>query len=131
MYEIEVLYRGRFKYSIKSLNYEVKVDFPKDDASLVDGITPPALLLASLGSCLAVYLERYLNSSKISFDRFTIKVNSDICKDPPKYLKDINIKIDIQASQLDKSRKESLLEFIKNCPVHNTLIHNPAVNIIL
>ena len=43
MYEIDVDYQDSFKYTVRSPNYEIKIDFPKDDGS-IEGITPPALL---------------------------------------------------------------------------------------
>lgn len=130
MYEIDVRYQDSFKYTVRSPNYEIKIDFP-NEGGLIEGITPPALLLASLGSCAAVYLERYLNGAKIKFDKFTIKVKSDICKESPRYLKNIKVDIDIPDLKLAPKRKEALLEFIKNCPVHNTLKYNPVIDIIV
>ena len=130
MYEIDVDYQDSFKYTVRSPNYEIKIDFPKDDGS-IEGITPPALLLASLGSCVAVYLERYLNGARIKFDKFTIKVKSEICPEAPRYLKNIAVKIDFPGLKLEQKRRDALLEFIRNCPVHNTLKHNPVVNITL
>lgn len=130
MYEVDVDYEGSSKYKVKSLNYEVKIDFPKADGS-IDGITPPALLLASFGSCLAVYLERYLNEAGIAFKKFFINVKSDICKETPHYLKVIDVRVDVRGASLDEKRKEALLRFIKNCPVHNTLMHKPEINVTL
>ncbi|OGX54420.1 MAG: hypothetical protein A2321_01670 [Omnitrophica WOR_2 bacterium RIFOXYB2_FULL_45_11] len=130
MYEIDVCYQDSFKYTVRSPNYEIKIDFPKEDG-LIEGITPPALLLASLGSCAAVYLERYLNGAKIKFDKFTIKVKSEICPETPRYLKNIALTINLPGLKLEQKRYNALLEFIRNCPVHNTLKYNPTVDIIL
>lgn len=128
MYEVNLKYINNFKYEVRSQNYSINVELPKENQAL-EGITPPALLLASVGSCLAVYLERYLKDTKIGFDKFFINVKSDICKESPHYLKTIDIKIEIPGLDLDEKRKRSLLEFIKNCPVHNTLANRPQVNI--
>ena len=123
-------YQDSFKYTVRSPNYEIKIGFPKDDGSM-EGITPPALLLASLGSCVAVYLERYLNGAKIKFDKFAIKVKSEICLETPRYLKNIAVTINLPGLKLEQKRYNALLEFIRNCPVRNTLKYNPAVDIIL
>ena len=130
MYEVDVDYENSFHYKVTSLNYEIKVDFPNPDKA-IEGITPPALLLASLGSCAAVYLERYLNGAKIKFDKFTVKVKSEICPETPHYLKNIALTINLPGLKLEQKRYNALLEFIKNCPVHNTLKHNPVVDINL
>ncbi|MEK6567818.1 MAG: OsmC family protein, partial [Candidatus Omnitrophota bacterium] len=123
-------YENSFHYKVTSLNYEIKVDFPKPSGAM-EGITPPALLLASLGSCAAVYLERYLNGAKIKFDKFTVKVKSEICPETPHYLKNIALTINLPGLKLEQKRYNALLEFIKNCPVHNTLKNNPVVDITL
>ncbi|MDO8749345.1 MAG: OsmC family protein [Candidatus Omnitrophota bacterium] len=130
MYEVDVDYENSFHYKVTSLNYEIKVDSSKPSGA-IEGITPPALLLASLGSCAAVYLERYLSGAKIKFDKFTIKVKSEICPETPHYLKNIALTINLPGLKLEQKRYNALLEFIRNCPVHNTLKYNPAVDIIL
>ena len=130
MCEIDVRYQDSFKYTVRSPNYEIKIGFPKDDGSM-EGITPPALLLASLGSCVAVYLERYLNGAKIKFDKFAIKVKSEICLETPRYLKNIAVTINLPGLKLEQKRYNALLEFIRNCSVRNTLKYNPTVDIIL
>lgn len=130
MYEVSIDYQGVFKYRAVSLDYKVEIGFPKEDGS-INGITPPALLLASVGSCIAAYMERYLNAANMKFKDFSINVKSDICEDSPYYLKVIDIKVILNGIELDKRGEEELLEYVKNCPVHNTLINGPSVNIAL
>ena len=130
MYEIDVSYAGPSKFKVTSLNYELSIDFPKPGGT-ADGITPPALLLASVGSCLAVYIERYLLGAKIKFDKFLVNVKSDIAKESPHYLKIIDVAISIPGVELDDRRKGAFLDFIRNCPVHNTLVNKPVFNISL
>ncbi|MFH1753967.1 MAG: hypothetical protein ABH875_07265 [Candidatus Omnitrophota bacterium] len=36
--------------------------------------------------------------------------------------------IDLKGSQLDDRRKKAFMEFIENCPVHNTLKANPDIS---
>lgn len=55
MYEVAVSYEGAFSYKAKAANYEIKVALPKTNEP-EDTIAPSALLLASVGSCMAVYL---------------------------------------------------------------------------
>lgn len=38
---------------------------------------------------------------------------------------------DLKGAVLDERRRKALLEFVKNCPVHNTLKVNPLVDIKL
>lgn len=128
MYEVNVSQDGSFRYKVRAGDYEIKIDFPKDGRP-AEGVNPPDLLLASLGSCMAVYLERYLAGAKIRFQGFNLDVKSDICKDSPHYLKNIEVRIGLKGADLDGKRKTALLEFIRNCPVHNTLLNGPKINI--
>lgn len=130
MYEVDVDYKGSFNYQVRSEGYSVNVAFSKKDEP-ANGITPPALLLAAVGSCLAVYLERYLTGAKIAFKGFSINLKSDICKEPPHFMKKIDVKIGLPDLALDDRRKKALLDFTRNCPVHNTLLHAPEINIEL
>lgn len=128
MYQVKVDYLSSFAYKAASGGYSVNVALPKEGRA-ADGITPPALLLASLGSCLAVYLEKYLTGGRIKFEKFSIDVASDICREAPGYLKDIGVKIDIQGAELDERRRKALVDFLRNCPVHNTLTNAPSIKI--
>ena len=35
--------------------------------------------------------------------------------------------VDLKETQLDERRIRAMLEFVKNCPVHNTLKSNPEI----
>jgi len=47
--------------------------------------------------------------------------------DKPVAFRKIAVKIDLMGQRLDEMRKRSILSFIKNCPVHNTLRHSPEI----
>ena len=57
-------------------------------------------------------------------------MEGEFAKDPYSF-KVINVSIDLKGEKLDERRSKALLEFIKNCPVHNTLKGNPEVEIKL
>jgi len=39
----------------------------------------------------------------------------------------IDVEIDLKDSGLEERRQRALLEFVKNCPAHNTLKGNPII----
>ena len=130
MYEANIEYKGSFNYEVRSGGYAVNVAFPKKDEP-VSGITPSALLLAALGSCIAVFLEKYLTGAKLGFTTFSIGVKSDISKEPPRCFRTIDVKLDIPGLVLDEKRKKVILEFIKNCPVDKTLVNKPDIKVTI
>ncbi len=123
MYHVDILNNGDSQFEVKSNDYEFVVD------TKGNGITPPDALLASLGTCVGVYLRKYAEGVKINLKQFSISVDAEFSKEPPYCFGQINVKVDLKGFKLEENRKEALLRFIKNCPVHNTLKADPLVEI--
>ena len=124
MYKAEVTHIKNLSFCVKSGSREFIID-----AKGIDGVSPPDALLASVGSCLGVYIRKYAQGAKIALENFSIAVEAEFTKETPMRFKIINVAVDLKNSGLDLPRKNALLEFIKNCPVHNTLKGNPQVEI--
>lgn len=122
MYKVELKHIKDFQFSVKSSGYEFAID-AKDK----DGISPPDTLLASLASCIGVYISKYSEGSKLGLNNFEISAEAEFQKEPPFLFKEISVSIDLKGIKLDERREKALLEFIKNCPVHNTLEAKPEV----
>lgn len=126
MYRVEAVHSKDFAFKIESGGHQFIID-----AKGKDGLTPPDALLASLGSCIGVYIRKYAEGDKLDLVNFNIIVEAQFTKEQPISFKTINVSIDLKGAELDDRRKKTLLEFIKNCPVHNTLKGNPLVEIKL
>lgn len=123
MYRVEITSNPDSSFQVKSADYEFVI------GTKGKGITPPDTLLASLGSCIGVYIRKYCSGSKSAIDNFIITVEAEIPKEPPFVFRDINVSLDLKGTQLDEQKKQALLAFIKNCPIHNTLKANPVINV--
>ncbi len=123
MYKVEIFNNGDYSFKVKSKDYEFLVDI-KDK-----GISPPDTLLAGLGSCIGVYIRKYIEGAKLELNKFSVQVQAEFSKIPPISFRQINVAIDLGVNKLDEHRREALLRFIKNCPVHNTLKNNPDINV--
>lgn len=123
MYHVDIANTGDYAFNVKSEDYEFVVD------TKGKGVTPPDVLLASIGTCIGVYLRKYAQGTKLSLPEFNIKVEADFSKDPPVCFRKINVSVDLKGVQLDERRRQAVLEFVKNCPVHNTIKNNPEVEI--
>jgi len=121
MYEVEIVNSGQKKFQVKTKNYEFTVDTGGE------GVSPPDTFLASLGSCIGVYLRKYAEGAKFDLPGFRIVVSGEFSKTSPVSFRQINIRIDLNDLELDEHRKTALLNFIKNCPVHNTLKIQPEI----
>ncbi|MCX5714269.1 MAG: OsmC family protein [Candidatus Omnitrophica bacterium] len=123
MYHVDITNTAGYVFEIKSKDYVFTVDIKGK------GITPPDTLLASLGSCIGVYVRKYAESAKLEIKEVKISVDAEFTKEVPLRFQVINAGIDLCGAKLDERRQAALLEFIKNCPVHNTLAAHPEVNI--
>ncbi len=125
MYSAEIHNTGGSKFTVKTRDCEFTID------TRGGGCTPPDTLLASLASCVGVYLRKYAEGSKIVLPEFIVKAEGELSRESPVSFKLINVSIDLKGVQIDERRKKALLSFVENCPVHNTLKHNPEVRINL
>ncbi|MBU1090571.1 MAG: OsmC family protein [Candidatus Omnitrophica bacterium] len=53
MYHVDIVNTGEYAFKVKAKDYEFVMD-PRGK-----GVTPPDALLASLGTCIGVYLRKY------------------------------------------------------------------------
>ena len=125
MYKVDIINTGDYSFNVKSKDYEFIVDVKGK------GITPPDTFLASLGTCIGIYVRKYAEGVKLVLPEFGISVEGELTKEPPFCFKKINITLDLKNTQLDERRKKALNEFAKNCPVHNTLKDNPAIDVTI
>lgn len=123
MYHVDINNAGEYSFKVKSKDYEFLVD------TKGKGVTPPEALLASLGTCIGVYLRKYAEGARLALPEFNISVDADFSKEEPVCFRKIDVRIDLKGAQLDERRLKAMREFIKNCPVHNTLEKNPEIEI--
>lgn len=123
MYKVEITNSGDTIFKVKEGDYSFTVD------TKGKGVSPPAALLASLGSCIGVYIRKYCEGAGLSPQNFKITVEAELSKESPLCFKLIRVQIDLAEFGFDERRRRALLEFIKNCPVHNTLKGNPLIEL--
>ncbi len=121
MYKIEVTHNQDLAFSVKAGESEFLID------AKGRGLTPLDALLAGLGSCVGVYIRKYAEGSKLTIENFKVNVSAELSKDSPLSFRQINVDIDLKSCIIDERRQKALLEFIKNCPAHNTLKTNPII----
>ena len=124
MYRADITNNGGYTFKVESKGYVFNVDMHGKA-----GVTPPDTLLASLGSCIGVYIRKYAEGTKLVLPEFSVVVEADFSKGPPVCFKNMNVTVDLKGVKLDERRYGAMINFIKNCPVHNTLKNNPDINI--
>ena len=125
MYQVKIAHIKDVSFEVQSGSANFIID------AQPGGLTPPDALLAALGSCVGVYIHKYSQGSKLGLENFDISVEAEFAKESPIGFKEIKVAVDLKGAKLDERRKLALLEFVKNCPVHNTLRGDPEVKIKL
>jgi putative redox protein len=125
--EVTVEHLGAVQFEIKARQHTVISDQPTENSGFDEGMTPPELLLASLGSCAAYYAVDYLKRSKIDVDGVKTRVTADKLKGPFR-LDNFQIEVEVDA-ELDDAQLKGLDDAVHRCLIHNTLLHPPKMNL--
>ncbi|MDP8292867.1 MAG: OsmC family protein [Candidatus Orphnella occulta] len=123
MYKVDIVNKSGYSFKATSDGHEFYID------AKGNGPSPSSLFLASLGSCIGVYIRKYLDGVKIESDKFTVEVESEFAKERPISFKEIRVRINLEDMDIDEKRKKSLLHFVKNCPIHGTISSKPTIDI--
>ena len=102
MYHVDITNSGDYSFKVKSKDYEFVIDVGGK------GVTPPDTLLASIGSCLGVYVRKYTEGAKLALDEFGISVEADLSKEHPVCFRQINVRIDLKGAKFDDRRLNAL-----------------------
>lgn len=125
--EVSVEHLGAVKFEIKARKHVIASDQPPEDGGFDEGMTPPELLLASLGSCAAYYAAMYLRKHKLAEQGTKVRVTAEKRRDPAR-LDDFRIFVDVPAG-LDAEHLAGLERAVHRCVIHNTLLHPPTIAI--
>lgn len=125
--EVVVEHLGAVQFEIKARQHVIASDQPPENGGFDEGMTPPELLLASLGSCAAFYAAAYLRKYKLAEAGTKVRVTAEKRNDPPR-LDDFHISIDVPIG-LDPKHVEGVERAVHQCLIHNTLLHPPTIAI--
>ena len=117
------------QFSIETRNHTVISDQPAENGGADTGMTPPELLLASLGSCAAFYAAQYLRARHLAEGGVEVAVTAEKLLQPARLG---NFRIDvISPVALTEDQEQGMLRSVHKCLVHNTLLSPPSVEIAL
>src|SRR5579885_3293680 len=94
--EVLVEHLGAVQFEIKARQHTIASDQPPENGGFDEGMTPPELLLASLGSCAGFYAGMYLRKHKLAEKGTKVRVTADKLTDPAR-LGNFCIEVDVPA----------------------------------
>jgi uncharacterized OsmC-like protein len=127
--EVTIKHLDRVKFSIQSRSHTILCDQPADNGGDDAGMTPPELLLASLGSCAAFYAAQYLKTRNLADTGVEVSVTAEKLKSPAR-LGDFHIHVACPVA-LTEEQTEGLMRSVHHCLIHNTLLSPPDIKIEL
>lgn len=127
--EVKITHLDHVKFSIQSRSNTILCDQPQENGGSDAGMTPPELLLASLGSCAAFYAVEYLKTRKLAESGVVVTVTAEKLLQPARLS---NFRVHVECPvDLTTAHREGLIRSVHHCLVHNTLLSPPAIEIEL
>ncbi|HLV87001.1 MAG TPA: OsmC family protein [Candidatus Sulfotelmatobacter sp.] len=123
--EVTVEHLGAVQFEIKARHHSITSDQPAENFGHDEGMTPPELFLASLGSCAGFYAAQYLRKHKLATEGTRVRVSADKVNDPARI---DNFRIEVEAPlDLSDQHRAGVEAAVHHCLIHNTLLHPPKI----
>src|SRR3569833_2056468 len=127
--EVKVKQLDRFKFRVEPRSHAVICDQPVENGGEDGGMTPPELMLASLGTCAEFYAVQYLRTRKLKDRGVEVTVTAEKLTQPPRMG---NFRIHVTCpTALSAEHAEGLRKSVHHCLIHNTLLSVPQIEIEL
>jgi uncharacterized OsmC-like protein len=127
--EVTIEHLGSVQFEIKARQHTSPCDQPPENGGFDEGMTPPELMLASLGSCAGFYAAQYLRKFKLSTEGTRVRVTAEKLKDPARL---DNFRIEIETPiELTEQHRMGVERSVHHCLIHNTLLSPPKITIDL
>jgi putative redox protein len=127
--EVNVKLLDDVKFEIGARSHTVVSDQPQENGGHDEGMTPPELFLASLGSCAAFYASAYLRKKGLPREGVEVRVTAEKAG-PPARLDNFKIEVQIPLA-LSEADKLGVDQAVHHCLIHSTLLHPPTITIEL
>lgn len=126
--EITVQHLDGVRFEVAARGHRVVSDQPVDNGGADGGMTPPELMLASLGTCAGFYAAQYMKTRSLPMEGLEVTVSAE------KELKPARLgrfRILVKAPGVNASHLAGLERAVKLCLIHNTLVHPPAIETVI
>jgi uncharacterized OsmC-like protein len=91
-------------------------------------MTPPEFLLASLATCAAYYAVQYLKVRRLPAEDLRVRVSAEKVQQPARLDR---FRIEVMVPGLDQRHQEGILRAAKACLIHNTLLGQPHIEVVV
>jgi putative redox protein len=124
-----VSYKGGTLFEASERGHEITVDLPADKGGTDRGMMPPELLLASLGTCIGIYVTGYCKQVGIDCDGLTVELSQERLENPLR-IGAMHATVHIPGG-IPEDRRHAMQKVAESCMVHQTLCNQPELTIQL
>lgn len=125
--EVFIEHLGDVQFEIRARSHTIECDQPIENGGYDEGMTPPELLLASLGSCAAYYAADYLRRQKLATEGTRVHVTAEKAKNPARL---VNFRVGVELPlELSEQHQAGVEDAVKHCLIHNTLLNPSQISI--
>lgn len=117
------------KFSIETRHHSIICDQPVENGGTDEGMTPPELMLASLGSCAAFYAVQYLKTRGLADGGVEVTVTAEKLRGPAR-LSNFELNVTCPVA-LNTEQEEAMMRSVHACLIHNTLMNPPQISLRL
>jgi putative redox protein len=125
--EVIAEHLGGVQFEIKARQHRIACDQPVENGGFDEGMTPPELLLASLGACAGFYAAQYLKKHRLASEGTTVRVSAEKAQNPAR-LNNFRIQVEIPSGISDQHSR-GIDEAVRRCLIHNTLLNPPSISL--
>lgn len=124
---IVVTHVGDVQFVAQVRSHRILVDQTPRGGGSDAGPAPIELLGASLGTCVALYVQQFCHARKLSHEGMRVEVRTAGAANPNR-IGEFRVRV-VLPSELPAHYAEMLQRVAQSCPAHNTLVHGAEVDV--
>lgn len=124
---IVITHEGGLAFAAQVRSHHVVTDQPERSGGKDSGPTPLELLGASLGTCIALYVQQFCHTRSLPYEGMRVEVEQQAAKNPAR-VGEFTVRV-LMPEELPEAYMEILERVVRTCPSHNTLVGEAAVNV--
>ena len=125
MRPIVVTWDGGARFTAEIRGHKLVVDQPAKGGGEDSAPMPLELLPASLGTCIALYVQRFLETRSLDASGLEVSVGTLGAPNPNRIAR-FNVEVKIPGGVPEKYR-DAVKRAAEGCTVHHTLMHSPEI----
>jgi putative redox protein len=126
---IVVTHDGGMRFAAQVRSHRVMVDQPQGAGGLDSAPMPIELLGVSLGTCIALYVQQFLQSRGLPSEGMRVEVDQHGARHPNR-VGEFVVRV-VLPEPLPPAYAELLERVAASCPAHHTLAHGSEVRIVI